>query len=279
MIGAVAPGTLPRVHEPRVAGTEASSARSPPIVIAGGVGKERRRPSPWRAATPESDRHVSPSPIEAGRFSPGAKPAIRKTLDKLPRRFRRRRVGACPLDVDSSNRPEFAPPPSNPCIITLAPVLLVSIGYLHCRRPTLEASPALPTAELPLRDWWCGSASPGPSAISGKPTGCACTRRPAGGLTPTRTRPRRRSRSSSISPASSEDDFEIQLFEDALVVEGRRRLPSCEDAAVYHVGGDPPGPVPTSSCRCRPRSTPERVEARYDRGLLRITLPKRAEAR
>jgi ATP-dependent protease La (Lon)-like substrate-binding protein len=29
-----------------------------------------------------------------------------------------------------------------------------------------------------------------------------------------------------------EDDFEVQLFEDALVVEGRRRLPSCQEGAV-----------------------------------------------
>jgi HSP20 family molecular chaperone IbpA len=75
-----------------------------------------------------------------------------------------------------------------------------------------------------------------------------------------------------------EDDFEVQLFEDVLVVEGRRRLPSCQEGAVYHAAGihqglfqvELPLPAPVDA---------ERVEARYDRGLLLITLPKRAEAR
>ena len=74
-----------------------------------------------------------------------------------------------------------------------------------------------------------------------------------------------------------EDDFEVQLFEDVLVVEGRRQLPSCQEGAVYHAAGirqglfrvELPLPAPVDA---------ERVEARYDRGLLRITLPKRAEA-
>jgi HSP20 family protein len=34
-----------------------------------------------------------------------------------------------------------------------------------------------------------------------------------------------------------EDDLEVQLFEDALVVEGYRQLPSCQEGAVYHVVG------------------------------------------
>jgi HSP20 family molecular chaperone IbpA len=71
-----------------------------------------------------------------------------------------------------------------------------------------------------------------------------------------------------------EDDFEVHLFEDALVVEGRRHLPATE-AAVYHAAGirqglfqvEIPLPAPVDG---------ERVDARYDRGLLRITLPKRA---
>ena len=75
-----------------------------------------------------------------------------------------------------------------------------------------------------------------------------------------------------------EDDFEVQLFEDVLVVEGRRQLPSCQAGAVYHAAGirqglfrvELPLPAPVDA---------ERVETRYDRGLLRITLPKRAEAR
>jgi HSP20 family protein len=72
-----------------------------------------------------------------------------------------------------------------------------------------------------------------------------------------------------------EDDFEVQLFENGLVVEGRRQLPSCGEDAVYHAAGIPQGlfrvelPLPA-------RIDPESVEARYERGLLHVTLPKRA---
>lgn len=75
-----------------------------------------------------------------------------------------------------------------------------------------------------------------------------------------------------------EDDFEVQLFDNALVVEGRRRAPAGQDEAVYHVAGIRRGPfrleVPFPA-----RIDPEGVEARYDRGLLCLTLPKRAESR
>jgi HSP20 family protein len=74
-----------------------------------------------------------------------------------------------------------------------------------------------------------------------------------------------------------EDDFEVQLFEDALVVEGRRQLPSCQEGAVYHAASVRQGPFQLEVPLPAPVD-PERVEARYDRGLLRITLPKRAEA-
>lgn len=72
-----------------------------------------------------------------------------------------------------------------------------------------------------------------------------------------------------------EDDFEIQLFDNGVVVEGRRHLPSSGEDAVYHAAGIPQGlfrvelPLPG-------RIDPEGVEARYERGLLRITLPKRS---
>ena len=70
-----------------------------------------------------------------------------------------------------------------------------------------------------------------------------------------------------------EDDFEVHLFEDALVVEGRRHLPA-NAAVVYHAAGirqglfqvDVPLPAPVDA---------ERVQARYERGVLAITLPKR----
>jgi HSP20 family protein len=73
-----------------------------------------------------------------------------------------------------------------------------------------------------------------------------------------------------------EDDFEVQLFDDALVVEGRRQPLSCQEGAVYHAAGIRHGPFRVELPLPAPVD-PERVEARYDRGLLRITLPKRVE--
>ena len=75
-----------------------------------------------------------------------------------------------------------------------------------------------------------------------------------------------------------EDDFEVQLFEDALVVEGRRRLPACQMEAVYQLAGIRQGPFRVELPIAAPVD-PERVEAHYDRGLLRITLPKRGTTR
>jgi len=74
-----------------------------------------------------------------------------------------------------------------------------------------------------------------------------------------------------------EDDLEVQLFEDVLVVEGRRQLPSCQEGAVYHAAGIRQGPFRVELPLPAPVDA-ERVQARYDRGVLRITLPKRAEA-
>ncbi|HEV8585582.1 MAG TPA: Hsp20/alpha crystallin family protein [Methylomirabilota bacterium] len=72
-----------------------------------------------------------------------------------------------------------------------------------------------------------------------------------------------------------EDDFEVQLFQNGLVVEGRRPLPESAADAVYHAAGIPRGafrlelPLPVAFDH-------ERVEARYERGLLTISLPKRS---
>jgi len=79
-------------------------------------------------------------------------------------------------------------------------------------------------------------------------------------------------------PGVSEDDFEIQLFEDALVVTGQRRIPSSEEAAVYHTASIRQGPFQVE-LPLPAAVDAERVKAHYDRGLLRVTLPKRAEAR
>jgi HSP20 family molecular chaperone IbpA len=69
-----------------------------------------------------------------------------------------------------------------------------------------------------------------------------------------------------------EDDAEVTLFEDALVVEGARRL-ACEEDALYHVASLRQGafrlevslPVLIDQAG---------VQARYERGLLRVRLPK-----
>jgi HSP20 family protein len=75
-----------------------------------------------------------------------------------------------------------------------------------------------------------------------------------------------------------EDDVEVQFFEDVLVIEGHRRLAVGDDKAVYHAAGIRQGPFRVELALAAPVD-PERVEARYERGLLRITLPKRQGAR
>jgi HSP20 family protein len=75
-----------------------------------------------------------------------------------------------------------------------------------------------------------------------------------------------------------EEDFEVQLFEDALVVEGRRHLARPEAAATYHAVSIRQGPFRLEVPLAAPVDA-ERVEVRYERGLLGITLPKRGPAR
>jgi HSP20 family protein len=72
-----------------------------------------------------------------------------------------------------------------------------------------------------------------------------------------------------------EDDVEVKLFEDAVVVEGRRRLPAGPEGAQYLAAGIHHGPFGLELPLPSPIDA-ESVEARYERGLLRITLPKRA---
>jgi HSP20 family molecular chaperone IbpA len=72
-----------------------------------------------------------------------------------------------------------------------------------------------------------------------------------------------------------EDDFEVQLFEDVLVVAGARWLPRCEESAVYHAAQIHQGPFQLEF-RLPAAIDHGNVEARYERGLLHITLPKRA---
>lgn len=74
-----------------------------------------------------------------------------------------------------------------------------------------------------------------------------------------------------------EEDFEVQLFEDALVVEGRRRLAAPKEATTFQAVTIRQGPFRLELPLSAPVDS-ERVVARYDRGLLRITLPKRGAA-
>jgi HSP20 family protein len=75
----------------------------------------------------------------------------------------------------------------------------------------------------------------------------------------------------------TEDDFEVQLFEDVLVVQGHRRLPGGPEGATYHAAAIRQGPFQVELA-LPARVDPERVEARHDRGLLLVTLHKRPRA-
>jgi HSP20 family protein len=70
-----------------------------------------------------------------------------------------------------------------------------------------------------------------------------------------------------------EDDLEIQLFDNALIVEGQRRLPACDTAGIYHAAGVRQGPF-RLALPLPAAIDAEKVEARYERGLLQITLGK-----
>jgi len=71
----------------------------------------------------------------------------------------------------------------------------------------------------------------------------------------------------------SEDEVEIQLFDNALVVKGQRTLPGCDATSVYHAVGVRQGPFRLELPLPAPVDH-EAVEVHYDRGLLRISLGK-----
>jgi len=74
-----------------------------------------------------------------------------------------------------------------------------------------------------------------------------------------------------------QDALDVLLYEDAVVIQGRRQLPPREPGGVYHVAEIRQGPfrveVPLPSA-----VDAQHVDARYEQGLLRVTLP-RLEAR
>jgi HSP20 family protein len=72
-----------------------------------------------------------------------------------------------------------------------------------------------------------------------------------------------------------DDDFEILLFDDALVIEGQRAVPPVDARAVYRVAAIRQGPFRIAIGLPGPVD-PENVSARYDAGLLRVTLGRMA---
>ncbi len=74
------------------------------------------------------------------------------------------------------------------------------------------------------------------------------------------------------------DELEVQLFADALVIAGVRPPPPCEPDGVFHRAEIRHGPfrleVPLPAT-----VDAEAVEARYERGLLCLTLPKLTQSR
>jgi HSP20 family protein len=74
-------------------------------------------------------------------------------------------------------------------------------------------------------------------------------------------------------PGTDDADIEIHLYDDAVVVQGQRRLPRPEGEARYQAAEIRQGPfrleLPLSAA-----IDTERVDAALDRGLLTITLPK-----
>lgn len=70
-----------------------------------------------------------------------------------------------------------------------------------------------------------------------------------------------------------QDDLDVLLYEDALVVEGRRRLTPSEPGGVYHAAQIRQGPFRLELPLPAPID-PEQTEAHYERGLLQMTLVK-----
>ncbi len=75
-----------------------------------------------------------------------------------------------------------------------------------------------------------------------------------------------------------DDDVEIQLFEDAVVIEGQRMPVVCAPDGVYHNAEIRHGPFRVEVQLPAPVDA-DAVNATYDRGYLRISLPKRAPRR
>jgi HSP20 family molecular chaperone IbpA len=75
----------------------------------------------------------------------------------------------------------------------------------------------------------------------------------------------------------NQDELDVVLYEDALIVAGQRRLSPSAPDGVYHLAEIPQGPF-RLELALPEAIDQDRVEARYDQGLLRITFLK-AKAR
>jgi HSP20 family protein len=73
-----------------------------------------------------------------------------------------------------------------------------------------------------------------------------------------------------------QDELDVLLFEDAVVITGQRRVPPAA-GGVFHVAEIRQGPFRLELALPEAIDT-ERVDARYDQGLLKLTFPKRARA-
>ena len=69
------------------------------------------------------------------------------------------------------------------------------------------------------------------------------------------------------------EELDVWLFEDAVVVEGQRRLPPADEDGVYHAAQIRQGPF-RLELALPARIDAERVHARSERGLLHLTLEK-----
>jgi HSP20 family protein len=69
------------------------------------------------------------------------------------------------------------------------------------------------------------------------------------------------------------DELDVLLYEDALVVEGQRRLPPAEPNGVYHAAEIRQGRF-RLEVTLPAQIDPEHAEAHYERGLLQMTLQK-----
>jgi HSP20 family protein len=69
------------------------------------------------------------------------------------------------------------------------------------------------------------------------------------------------------------DELDVVLYEDAVVVEGQRRLPCVDARGVYHTAEIRQGPFRIELALPAPVEL-EQVDAHYERGLLQMTFTK-----